>query len=100
MHIAAGLLARDQVNTIFDRDAFPGMTQLRRYGISLLAIIAITTITLLERIFDTGELSANQWSICIGLALSLVVIEEALKFVLRRRQPIPPAPAPAVVTNP
>jgi Ca2+-transporting ATPase len=99
MHIAAGLLARDQVNTIFDRDAFPGMTQLRRYGISLLAIIAITTITLLERIFDTGELSANQWSICIGLALSLVVIEEALKFVLRRRQPNAPAPAPDVVTN-
>ena len=42
-HLAAGLLARDQLDTIFDRDAIPGVAQLRRYGISLLAIIAITT---------------------------------------------------------
>ena len=38
-HLAAGLLARDQVHTIFDRDAIPGSTQLRRYGLSLLAIV-------------------------------------------------------------
>jgi Ca2+-transporting ATPase len=29
-HLAAGLLARDQVNTIFRRDFVPGATQLRR----------------------------------------------------------------------
>ena len=31
-HLAAGLLARDQVRTIFSRAAIPGPTQLRRYG--------------------------------------------------------------------
>ena len=31
-HVVAGLLARDQRNTIFDRAAIPGATQLRRYG--------------------------------------------------------------------
>ena len=42
-HVVAGLMSRDQVNTIFDRDAVPAVAQLRRYGVSLLAIVAITT---------------------------------------------------------
>jgi Ca2+-transporting ATPase len=84
-HLAVGLLARDQRNTIFDRAALPGATQLRRYGIALLAIIAVTTIGFLERIFHTTELSFSQWSICIGLAASLVVVEELIKFVIRQR---------------
>ena len=85
-HVVAGLLSRDQLNTIFDRDAVPAAAQLRRYGVSLLAIVAITTIDLLQRIFGTGGLTGDQWAICIGLAASLLVVEEAIKFVLRRRQ--------------
>jgi P-type Ca2+ transporter type 2C len=84
-HLAVGLLARDQHDTIFDRAAIPGPTQLRRYGIALLAIIAVTTIGLLQRIFDTTELNLAQWGICIGIAASLVVIEELIKLVLRQR---------------
>jgi Ca2+-transporting ATPase len=84
-HVAAGLLARDQHNTIFSRAAIPGPTQLRRYGIALLAIIAVTTIGFLQRIFETTELSFSQWSICIGIAASLVVVEELIKLVLRQR---------------
>jgi Ca2+-transporting ATPase len=85
-HVVAGLLSREQRNTIFDRDAIPGTAQLRRYGISLLAIIAVTTIDILQRIFDTTPLTFTQWSICIGLALSLVLVEELIKLVLRRRE--------------
>jgi Ca2+-transporting ATPase len=84
-HVAAGLLARDQRNTIFSRAAIPGPTQLRRYGIVLLLTIAVTTIGFLQRIFDTVELSFTQWSICIGLAVSLVVVEELIKLVIRQR---------------
>jgi P-type Ca2+ transporter type 2C len=84
-HVAAGLLARDQRNTIFSRAAIPGPTQLRRYGIALGAIILVTTIGLLQRIFDTTELSFAQWSICIGIAVSLVVVEELIKLVIRQR---------------
>jgi Ca2+-transporting ATPase len=84
-HLAVGLLARDQRNTIFSRAAIPGPTQLRRYGIALLAIIAVTTIGFLQRIFDTVELSFSQWSICIGIAASLVVVEELIKLVIRQR---------------
>ncbi len=90
-HVAAGFLSRDQRGTIFDRDAMPGVAQLRRYGIAVVAIIAITTIDILERIFGTGELTLHQWLICIGLALTIVVVEEVIKLVLRARERVPAA---------
>jgi Ca2+-transporting ATPase len=85
-HLAAGLLARDQHDTIFSRAAIPGPTQLRRYGIVVVAIILVTTIGILQRIFETTELSFAQWSICVGIAASLVVVEELIKLVLRQRE--------------
>ena len=99
-HLAAGLLSRDPVNTIFDRAALPGATQLRRYGVSLLAIVAITSLDLLERIFNTTGLSFAQWSTCIGIALSLVLVEEVLKVALRRRRRGDRSAAIAVATVP
>jgi P-type Ca2+ transporter type 2C len=97
-HLAVGLLARDQHHTIFDRASLPGATQLRRYGIALLAIIAVTTIGFLQRIFDTVELNLSQWSICIGFAVTVVVVEELIKLVIRqrRRRGVAPATRPAV----
>jgi Ca2+-transporting ATPase len=84
-HLFAALLCRDQTNTIFDRDTFPGVLQLRRYAVSLLAIIAITSLGILQRIFDTASLDFTQWCICVGIAFSLVVVEELLKLVNRHR---------------
>jgi Ca2+-transporting ATPase len=97
-HLAVGLLARDQHHTIFDRASLPGATQLRRYGIALLAIIAVTTIGFLQRIFDTVELNLSQWSVCIGFAVTVVVVEELIKLVIRQRQRrrVAPATRPSV----
>jgi Ca2+-transporting ATPase len=95
-HLAAGLLARDQRNTIFDRRAIPGSTQLRRYAIALLAIVAVTAIGFLQRIVVTTSLTFAQWWICIGTAASLVVVEEVIKFVIRRRGRVPVPPEPTV----
>jgi Ca2+-transporting ATPase len=84
-HLAAGLLARDQLNTIFRRDALPGPTQLRRYGLALALIILVTEIGFLQRLFSTVDLTLQQWGICVGIALALVVVEELIKVFLRRR---------------
>jgi Ca2+-transporting ATPase len=84
-HLGAGLLARDQVRTIFSRAAIPGSTQLRRYGLALLAIILVTEIGFLQRVFSMVDLTLAQWGICTGIALSLVVVEEVIKFFIRRR---------------
>ena len=85
-HIVAGFMARDQRNTIFDRAAIPGSTQLRRYGLALVLTVAVTGIDFLQRLFGTTSLDFAQWCICIGLASSLLVMEELVKFVIRRRQ--------------
>jgi Ca2+-transporting ATPase len=87
-HLVAALLGRDQVNTIFDRDAIPGALQLRRYGMALLAIVLITFLDFLQRIFGTTGLDFNEWCICIGIAASLLVVEEVIKFAIRRRTPV------------
>ncbi|HEX5086296.1 MAG TPA: HAD-IC family P-type ATPase [Nocardioides sp.] len=94
-HVFAAFLSRDQVNTIFDRSAIPGALQLRRYGIALLAIVAITGLDFLERIFATTGMTFNQWCICIGIAASIILVEEIIKLVIRRRTPVPAALAPA-----
>jgi Ca2+-transporting ATPase len=85
-HVVVALLSRDQHNTIFRREAIPAATQLRRYGIALLAIVLITLLGLLQRIFGTVELSFALWTACIGIALSLLVIEEVVKAVIRHNE--------------
>jgi P-type Ca2+ transporter type 2C len=94
-HLAGALLSRDQVGTMFDRDALPGAVQLRRYGLALVAIVAVTGIDLLARIFGTTGLTFGQWCVCVALACSLVVVEELWKLVVRRRGRTAGRPAPA-----
>ncbi|GAA4731398.1 cation-transporting P-type ATPase [Nocardioides endophyticus] len=86
-HLFGALLSRDQTHTIFDRDALPGVMQLRRYGVALIAIVAITAIDFLARIFGTTGLSFNQWCICTGIAASIILVEEVVKFFVRRTAP-------------
>jgi Ca2+-transporting ATPase len=45
----------------------------------------VTEIGFLQRVFSTVELSFSQWWICIGIALTLVVVEELIKVFIRRR---------------
>ena len=94
-HVAAALLCRDQLHTIFDRAAVPGAVQLRRYALALLAILLITTLGFLQRIFDTTGLSFAQWCTSAGIAASLVVVEELIKLVLRHRRRAEPETVPS-----
>jgi Ca2+-transporting ATPase len=96
-HLVAGLLARDQLHTIFNVHSLPGPTQLRRYGFALAAIILVTEIGFLQRVFSMVELTFSQWWICIGIALTLLVFEEILKFFIRRRSH---TATPAVAVSP
>ncbi len=91
-HLVAGLLSRDQRHTVFDRAAIPGTAQLRRYALALLAILAVTMLGPLQRIVGTTSLSLALWGACVGLALSLVAVEEVVKLVLRHRGGVPARP--------
>jgi Ca2+-transporting ATPase len=98
-HIVLALCVRDEYGTIFNRDALPHGRQLRMIGISFLLAVLATELGLFQRILDTTSLSLRQWLVCIGVSLSLLVFEEALKFYLARRK-AQPAPQPAAQVAP
>jgi Ca2+-transporting ATPase len=85
-HFAVAWLSRDPLRTLFDRDSLPGREQLSRYAIALLAIVLVTEVDFLQRIASTTAMTLEQWGICAGLATTLVVIEEIIRWQLRRRR--------------
>jgi P-type Ca2+ transporter type 2C len=68
-------------------------------GLSVLTIILATELGFLQRILGTVSLTANQWAVCILVALSLIIVEEARKLfkIKTGDEPtgVPATPAPA-----
>ena len=88
--------ARDQLRSVFNLDTVNDRTFLTTSLMSIAAIIFVTELQFFQRVFDTVELTGNQWLICIGAALTIVVASEIRKFLLRRRQPVA-APEPTEI---
>jgi Ca2+-transporting ATPase len=90
-HVVLALCVRDERGTVFDREAMPHGRQIRLIGISLLLILLSTELGFFQRIFSTVSLTLREWLVCIVVALSLLVVEEAYKFYLTRgaKQPEP-----------
>jgi Ca2+-transporting ATPase len=84
LHIVAALEWRDPYNTIFTRATIAN----GRFNLLMLAALAltflVTTVDGLQRIFDTVDLSGQQWRACLVPVIAYVVLAEAGKFVLRR----------------
>ncbi|HEY6029718.1 MAG TPA: cation transporting ATPase C-terminal domain-containing protein, partial [Gaiellaceae bacterium] len=54
-------------------------------GISIVAILIGTEMGFFNRILGTQHLTGQQWLICIGVALPVVVVTEIRKLLLRRQ---------------
>ena len=78
--------ARDELHSVFSLDTVNDRTFLVTSLMSVAAIIFVTELQFFQRVFDTVELTGNQWLICIGAALTIVVASEIRKFLLRRRE--------------
>ena len=78
--------ARDALRSVFSLDTFSDRTFIITSLLSAAAIILATELGFFQRILDTVELTGNQWLICIGAASTIVVVSEAWKLVLRRRE--------------
>jgi Ca2+-transporting ATPase len=90
-HVIAALSVRDELGTVFSRASLPGAPQIRLYGLALLLALLVTEIDILQRVFSTTSLTLNQWLIAALVALSLLIVEEAVKLYLRRKHPVSPA---------
>ena len=82
-HIFNGLSNQDQRRTVLSLDTLNDRRTLCMYGLALLFMILATESNLLTRILGTTSLSFEQWMICMGIGLTLLVLEEILKFILR-----------------
>ena len=78
--------ARDALRSVFSLDTFSDRTFVITSLLSAGAIILATELRFFQRILHTVELTGSQWLICIGAAVTVVVVSEAWKFVLRRQR--------------
>ncbi len=94
---------RDDRRSVFSVDTFNDRMFVLASLASALSIILATSFGFLQRILDTVQLTGNQWLICIGAALPIVVASEIRKYLLRRRDAATEEPSPeqrAVVAQP
>jgi Ca2+-transporting ATPase len=95
-NVAIGLSARSEFGTVFDRDTLSDRRQLMLYGISLGMAFLATELGFLQRLLGTTSLRAQEWLICLGFAVVLILVDEVIKFFLRRRRSQPAVESAAV----
>jgi Ca2+-transporting ATPase len=86
-HIVMGLCARSDRDSVLSRDSIPGWSQGRFYLLALVLTLIATEFGFLQRALSTESLNVNKWLICVGVALTLLAFEEAIKFYRRRNDP-------------
>src|SRR5688572_16752792 len=93
-NVVAGLASRDETRSALSRDLLADRRQVGLYGLALLLTVLATELPFLQRVLGTAPLSGDQWLLCVAVSLTLLVVDEAIKVVLRRRgAPAPAAPA-------
>jgi Ca2+-transporting ATPase len=83
--VITGLSARNETHSAFNRDIFSDRSQLMLYGLALLFIIVPVELGF-PRFLGLTRLSGNQWLICIVFAFALLLVDEVIKFFMRRRR--------------
>ena len=78
------IAVKDERETAFSLDTFADRTFLRTTGLSVLVLILSTVFGPLQSFLKTTALDVQQWLICICVALSVLLISEIRKAVLRR----------------
>jgi Ca2+-transporting ATPase len=88
--VVIGLSCRSETGSAFNRDILSDRRQLMLFGLALLLTYLPTKLGLL----GLTELSGNQWLLCIGLAIALLLVDEVVKVFMRRsRRAAQQAPA-------
>jgi Ca2+-transporting ATPase len=82
--VVLALSSRSETGSAFNREILNNRHQLMLYGISLLMIILPIQLDFLKRFLGLSDITGNQWLICIGLAVALLLVDEVYKFFLRR----------------
>ena len=85
LNIAVAFSARSETASAFNRDFLHDRHQLMLYGLALLLVLLPTVLGFLQRVLGFESLSLEQWLLCTGLAVALLLVDEVIKFFLRSR---------------
>ena len=78
--IVSALETADETRSVFSGYIFDNPMLLKATGLSIVLIVAATELGILQEFLSMEALSGEQWLICIGVALTLVIPEEIRKF--------------------
>jgi Ca2+-transporting ATPase len=92
----SSLETADEDESLFGGSIFGNKPLLVATGLSVLTIVLATELGFLQNFLKTVSLTGEQWLVCIGVALSLVVIEEVRKLLKIRTGDEPAAQTPVV----
>jgi Ca2+-transporting ATPase len=82
--VSIGLSARSETHSAFNRDILNNRHQVMLYGLALLLTFLPTVLPFMQGFLGTTPLVRDQWLLCIALAFALLVVDEVIKFFLRR----------------
>ncbi len=82
-NIAIGLSSRSETETLLQLSNFADRRQLGMYGLSLLFVVLPVELGF-PRFLGLERLNGDQWLLCIGFAIALILVYEVIKFFLRR----------------
>jgi len=79
------IATRDEHRTVFSLDTFADAKFVIATGVSIVTLLLTTVFGPLQKFLETTSLDVRQWAICLAVALSIVVVSEIRKAVVRRR---------------
>src|SRR6478735_4257091 len=80
MHIVAALEAREPTGSIFSRYTLANRRFLQLIGAALVLTFLVTSLSPLQRIFDTVSLTTSQWGICLLGPIVYLAVSELVKL--------------------
>ena len=88
--IVSSLETADEKRSVFSGYVLDNPTLLKGTGLSILFVVLATELGILQNVLTMVHLNGEQWLICIGVALSLLVVEEVRKlFKVRAGHELP-----------
>ncbi len=83
------LNVRSPHESVFSRETFANPSAFVATAAVVLLQVAVVNMDVLEGVFNTVELTGSQWLVAVAIASSVLWLEEARKFVFRRRMARP-----------
>jgi len=84
LSMAAGLSARSETRTAFNRDILSNRHQLMLYGVAILFTFLPTVLGFLQNLLGLTTLDGEHWLMALAAAFALLLVDEVVKIFLRR----------------